>query len=96
MGFIREFVDPLSRSPCFSDDDDKQGVCVFPWKNASRFEAKSLHDFAFLLEEAAKQEVSEEIRPALFSRWLMEPVREGCSFVMFLAHLLIFLNGWPK
>jgi hypothetical protein len=96
VGFIREVVDPQSRSPCFSDDDDKPGVCVFPWKNASRFEAKSLHDFAFLPEEAAKQEVSEEIRPALFSRWLMKPVREGCSFVMFLAHLPIFLNGCHK
>jgi hypothetical protein len=96
VGFIREVVDPQSRSPCFSDDDDKQGVCVFPWKNASRFEEKSLHDFAFLPEEAAKQKVSEEIKPSLFSRWLMEPAREGCSLVMFMAHLLIFLNGCHK
>jgi hypothetical protein len=96
IGFIREVVDPQFRSPCFTDDDDKQGVCVFPRKNASRFEAKSLHDFAFLPEEAAKQEVSEEIRPALFRRWLMEPACEGCSFVMFLAHLPIFLNGCLK
>ncbi len=66
MGFIWEVVDPQSRSPCFSDDDDKQGVCVFPWKNASASK-RSLHDLAFLTEEAAKQEVSEEIRPSPFS-----------------------------
>ena len=30
VGLIREVVDPQSRSPCFSDDDDKQGVYVFP------------------------------------------------------------------
>jgi hypothetical protein len=57
---------------------------------------KPLHDFAFLPQEAAKQEVSKKIRPSLFSRWLMEPVREGCSFVIFLADLLIFLNGCLK
>jgi hypothetical protein len=96
VGFIREVADPQSRSPCFSNDDDKPGVCVSRWKNASRFEAKSLHAFAFLPAEAAKQEVSEEIRPALFSRWLMEPVREGWSFVMFLTHLPIFLTGCHK
>ena len=95
MGFIREVVDPQSRSTCFSDDD-KQDVCVFPWKNASRFEATSLIDFSFHPNEAGKREVSVEIRPALFSKWLMEPVREGCSFVLFLAHLLIFLNGCHK
>jgi hypothetical protein len=96
VGFIREVVDPQSRSTCFSDDDDKQDDCVFPWKNASRFEAKSLIDFSFHPYEAAKREVSVEIRPAIFSKWLMEPVREGCSFVIFLAHLLIFLNGCHK
>jgi hypothetical protein len=26
----------------------------------------------------------------------MEPVREGCSFVMFLAYLPLFLNGCHK
>ena len=30
VSLIREVVDPQSRSPCFSDDDDKQGVYVFP------------------------------------------------------------------
>jgi hypothetical protein len=56
----------------------------------------SLHGFAFLPEEAAKQEGSEEIRSSLFSRWLIEPVREGCAFVMFLAHIPMFLNGCAK
>ncbi len=46
--------------PCFTDDDDKQGVSVSA--------GKALHGLAFLPEEAAKQEVSEEIRPSLFSR----------------------------
>ena len=54
-------------SPCFSDDDDKQRVCVFPWKNASRFGRWPLHCFAFLADEAAKQEVLEQINPSLFS-----------------------------
>jgi hypothetical protein len=64
--FNWEVANRQSLSPCFSDDDDKQGVGVFPWKNALRCDAKSFHGFAFLTEEAAKQEGPAAIKSSFF------------------------------
>ena len=77
--FMWEVADRKSFFPCFSDGDDKQASVSFLIRTLSASKRWSLHGFAFLPKEAAKQEGSEEIRSSLFSRWLMEPVQEGCA-----------------
>lgn len=62
MGFNGEVADHQTPSPFFSNDDDNQGGVLFPGKILHASKRRPLHDNAFLPDEAAKQEVSEEIR----------------------------------
>jgi len=64
---IWEVADLQLLSPSFSDDDDKQGFCVFPGKALHASKRRPLHGLAFLPEAAATQESPEAIRPSLYS-----------------------------
>ena len=63
---IREVADLRLLSPYCSDDDDKQGFCVFSGKALHASKRRPLHGLAFL-PEAATQEGPEAIRPSLYS-----------------------------
>ncbi len=64
---IWEVADLQLLSSYFSDDDDKQGFCVFPGKALHASKRRPLHGLAFLPEAAATQEGPEAIRPSLYS-----------------------------
>src|SRR5262249_20304696 len=64
---IWEVADLQLLSPSFSDDDDKQGFCVFPGKALHASKRRPLHGLAFLPEAAATQESPEAIKPSLYS-----------------------------
>jgi hypothetical protein len=64
---IWEVTDLQVLSPYFSDDDDKQGFCVFPGKALHASKRRSIHGLAFLPEAAATQEGPEAIRPSLYA-----------------------------
>ena len=65
---IWEVADLQLLSPYFSDDDNKQGFCVFPGKALHASKRRPLDGLAFLPEAAATQEGPEAIRPSLYLR----------------------------
>jgi len=66
VGFNGEVADPQFFSP-FSSDDDKQASMSFLGRTLPASKRGPLHGLAFLAEEAAKQEVLEQINSSLFS-----------------------------
>ena len=94
--FIWEVADSQSIVQCFSNDDDKQGGVIFPGKALHTSKRRPLHSLALFTEEAAKQEVPEEIRSSF------REITHGVSMCGLLLRddlgtsLPIFRNGCPK
>jgi hypothetical protein len=83
--------------PCFSAEDDKQGVGVFLWKN--NFTLRSENLFKAALSSPKKQQskrVLKRSNPLFFQEMTHGASTRGCFFVIFLAPASNFLNGCPK